>query len=75
MGSMSVNFMRDGKLIHATVMQLDELPSLGDILVLPESRRKHEVVMIIKRIGAKHKFGTIVKNIEIEVRKPRKRNL
>lgn len=73
-GMMSVNFKRDGKLIYATMMQLDELPSLKEVITLPESRRKHEVVAIVKRIGLKRQFGSIIKHVEIDVQKPRKRN-
>lgn len=53
-------------------MPLEDIPKLGETLSLPGSSKKHEVALIHKKVGVKHAFGTHLKAVEVELRKPEK---
>lgn len=66
---MLIKFIRDGDVIHETgFLPGQELPRVGEVVVLPDSTRRHMVKLVAKKFARLRGSGRLhVKTIEVEL--------
>lgn len=63
---MKIKFTRDGETVkEGELFNLEELPSINETITLPGSKRKHKVVMVLKKYHLVRETRLRVREIEV----------